>query len=228
MKKKNVTKGLASIWREIWEKRGRRQEEEDWRAGSNRMLSAGWFTRRSVTINPSDKLWMPPRGTLLRRPSLQASFNLQRAKQSSNILSLCRSPSIFLIYIHIGYASFLSTYSLSASFYPSLFFLSRTEREEKHEEEYGGKVKLIINFPRQINKEKKRRGIERRRKKMFLFFFSFFFFLPWTRWWWWWKRKKEKKMKGNKVQEERERKKKGLGMKSTPTNQSARTGISLG
>jgi hypothetical protein len=86
---------------------------------------------------------------------LQSSKGQAKQQHSlSLLLSLCRSPSIFLI----RYASFLSTYSLSASFYPSLFFLSRTEREEKHEEEYGGKVKLIINFPRQINKEKKEGG----------------------------------------------------------------------
>jgi hypothetical protein len=147
---------LASIWREIWERR-----REDWRAGSNRMLSAGWFTRRSVTINPSDKLWMPPRGTLLRRPSLQASFNLQKGQQHSlsSSLSLSRPFSFHLFSSSYICASFLSTYSLclilSIPFFSSI---SRTEREEKHEEEYGGKVKLIINFPRQINKEKKRRG----------------------------------------------------------------------
>jgi hypothetical protein len=76
----------------------------------------------------------------------------------SSSLSLGRSPSIFFLLLIYALLFFLLT--RSASFYPSLFFssISRTEREEKHEEEYGGKVKLIINFPRQINKEKKRRG----------------------------------------------------------------------
>ena len=110
---------------------------------------------------------MPPRGTLLRRrPSLQASFNLQRG----NILSLSLSFSF-------SYASFLF-----------FLLLSRTEREDGRTD--GGKVKLIINFPRQINKKK--------RGKMFLFFFLFFCLEDDDD-------DEKEKMKGNKVQKEKKK-----------------------
>ena len=54
----------------------------------------------------------------------------------------------------------------------------------------GGKVKLIINFPRQINKKK--------RGKMFLFFFLFFCLEDDDD-------DEKEKMKGNKVQKEKKK-----------------------
>jgi hypothetical protein len=67
---------------------------------------------------------MPPRGTLLRRPSLQASFNLQKGQQHSLSLALSLSAVLLPSFFFFLYMRFFSFYLLALphSIHPFFFF----------------------------------------------------------------------------------------------------------